>query len=456
MQNFIRPKEFFRLFFIFIFANLQLFADDLQMTDLQSDRARFEADEFILEGSVYLENDWLSAQAQEARLGRVSNSERYDHLQLQEQVFFSFNQNEKIICKKALFDAKQGKMSFFANPVAYFSQKHKLKVEGNELELFFEKETREIKELLAKDAVKIEYGPFLTAQASDLRYLKDLQGISLELFSKEQTAKLFDTRGLSLDAHSFSLKGQKHSEIEQIIAFDGRGSILGQLLAKKAKDPMQFSAQEILWRDGRDVLELKKNVFLEQKNFIRIVASELLNLGFEKTATAYSLQFLQSFGDTDYFYLPLDHAMHIFCSGKAMLEKNYASFEREKNRQIFFEDEYCKIWSDRANLEFLEDDETRVCMKGEVKIASKGSQKELYALADRLDFFLKDQHLVLRAEDDRKVLFFDKSKNMQLSAEEISIRWNAQNPFENVEANGKVRCFFQAQELEEMRKIFSS
>ena len=453
----IQPsKNFYFLVLSFFCGFCSLLALDLQMTDLQSDYARFDAEEFVLEGAVFLENEWITAKASEARLSKAIQSAKFDRLELNEQVHFCFNQNEKIVCNRALLDAKDFKMSFFANPVSYFSQLHQLKVEGAELDVFFEKESTKIKELVAKDSVHIELGPFLTALASNARYQEGFEGISLSLFSREESARIFDSRGLSFYAHSFNLQGKDRSEIEQVIAYDGRGCILGHLFPINSKHELDFSAQEITWRDGRDLIELKKNVYLEQKDLMRIVAREILELGFEYYQGKYCVSAMQSFGDSDFFYLVPEHPVHIFCPGKALLEKSYANFEREKERQVYFEDDFCKIWSDRASIEREEGDDLTVCMRGEVKIATKDTQRELYALADRLDFSLLNDRLVLKAQEDRKVLFFDKSKNMQLSAEEISIRWNPENPFEDVEANGKVRCFFQAQEMEEIHKIFSS
>lgn len=161
-------------------------------------------------------------------------------------------------------------------------------------------------------------------------------------------------------------------------------------------------------------------------------------------------------------WIELNHAItftlpdgnQLFC------ERLFLDYTQKTSRftgtpQVRYIDKRGEIRADRATMDFRDHEgeiqPTRVTLLGNVQLIY--SEENQYALAEQVTYFPDQQLMVLEGKENR-VLFFDKARNMQLSAYEVRAVRDAETKKDSIQGVGDVRFLFAQEELTKLKERF--
>jgi hypothetical protein len=134
------------------------------------------------------------------------------------------------------------------------------------------------------------------------------------------------------------------------------------------------------------------------------------------------------------------------------------------NGNVVIKDTAGQIYSDEVVVEQSLDDSksVNIVLKGNVRIHNQyaGPKKdspdfEQYALADKVVYDPQTKELVLSAENEKRVLFFDKINHLQVSGHTLKATRNPSTGKDTIKGSGDVRFTFAKQEWEAICKKFN-
>jgi len=139
------------------------------------------------------------------------------------------------------------------------------------------------------------------------------------------------------------------------------------------------------------------------------------------------------------------------------------SIDKPSDAKVYYRDTLGEIYSDAIKVEFSSEETgykpTKITLIQRVQLINRKPPKEgaepsvQYALADQVDYFPGDETMFLQAFDQRRVLFFDQQKNMQLSAKSIRAKRD-QDGQETIQGMGDVKFTFAQDELQKLKDRF--
>ena len=106
-----------------------------------------------------------------------------------------------------------------------------------------------------------------------------------------------------------------------------------------------------------------------------------------------------------------------------------------------------QITADKAVIDLEAQSASKITLTGHVNMIN--SQKTQYAIADHVEFFPDEKVMIFEA--DKRVLFYDREKKMQLSAKKIRAQRGEED---EVQGYGNVCFIFDTQELDKFKKQF--
>lgn len=128
--------------------------------------------------------------------------------------------------------------------------------------------------------------------------------------------------------------------------------------------------------------------------------------------------------------------------------------------QVIFSDSNHEILADEAHIDYVEKDGSlkpqKIVLIKSVRMSNLGSNEkpeEQYAIADKVTYFPDEELMILEGKEN-KVLFYDKKRDMQLSAKTVHATRNKETKKEAIQGKGDVRFVFGHDELEKMRNRF--
>lgn len=245
----------------------------------------------------------------------------------------------------------------------------------------------------------------------------------------------------------------------------------GNILFNSKKDKvnkMDFSSGTMTWDQEQEVVALRENVILDIDHAMRLVNDREMFI-FHKTEK------IQASGKTILSYNePNGNREHVLTchgdvvvdhlAGKANLNSPIDSEGNViKDRQVFFQDYLGTIYADKVKLDYTTVEQQLtpklLFMEGHVVLQNQFSQGDSpvfqYALADNVEFNPKTQNMILRSKENRRVLFFDKVNNIQVSAPMLTIKRDPNTGKDFVKGSGDVRFTFLEKELDQLRQYFN-
>lgn len=123
---------------------------------------------------------------------------------------------------------------------------------------------------------------------------------------------------------------------------------------------------------------------------------------------------------------------------------------------VLYKTEDKEVLADMACIDYEERDGSiqpkKVTLTDHVRLINHGVQEQ-YALADSVTYFPDTQFMILEGKGSR-VLFYDQSRGVQLSARTIHAKRNPETNKDSIQGIGDVRFVFSPEELEKLKERF--
>lgn len=240
---------------------------------------------------------------------------------------------------------------------------------------------------------------------------------------------------------------------------------------------IDFSSDILTWDDQNNVLTLSEHVIVNQQGIGTLTTDKKLQL-FQHTLNGkQQLRAIESEGPTVLKFADKEKelAHTLTCYGKAVVDHEHLKTTMDSPRdehgavingqQVFFQDDMGEIFADHLTIYYtvLNNAATpvKLVLEGHVRILNHGAvdpEKTKafleYALADIVEYSPQAKEITLTALKKKRVLFFDRINNLQVSAPALKIRRDQTTKKELIQGTGDVRFSFVKRELEEMKKQF--
>ncbi len=250
-----------------------------------------------------------------------------------------------------------------------------------------------------------------------------------------------------------------------------------ELVVKPAMNtnPIEFSADQLLWDEAAGVLTLRDHVDIKQEGLGHLQTAKELRLFQHIEQGQKSLSAMETEGETLLTFndASLSHSLRCYGSVKVDHKKMEtrlfsvpdATGNIPEEQQVYFYDARGDIYADRALIKYQYFEHTfvptKVVLLGNVKIrnhltaAPQDSSTVLqYALAERVEFYPLTKEMVFTSKPGQRVLFYDKANNLEVSATTLKIIRDHATKKESVQGVGNVRFSFMEHELDQLRRKF--
>ena len=454
---------------------------------LSSTDASYDGSSLNLTGHVVLDHGLGKMTAEEASLQRqeVGKEFPFSFIQLRKDVVLALKNSAQITCGSAELDFNALKGTLLPEEksrVVYTDQIKKkkggdltpLSLSGLLVELHFakqiidEKKTDyEIDNILAKEEVLILYDGQFELSAHHALYRKELsrdnksskrefQGV-LTAYPKDELSQCVlrrDTDEIFADMVDIDMINAKLSLLHP------KGTLY---------EKTHFQSDYLYWDQGKNFLTLKGNVSVDDPTFGTLQAQDELQLAQVVVKGKPQLKAFHSQGTTSLLYKDASQAVHKLIShgtihfDKDKLHANLDSPEVDgstpRDKQLYYQEEEIAIYADSAALEYsLSGDTlepTLLTLKGNIRLFSHDSQKPpRCGCADRLTYSLTTRTLILSANAGKKVLFWDETQGMHLSAPEVHITRDQETKLQHIKGVGAVQFSFTPEEQSKFQQLF--
>jgi len=247
---------------------------------------------------------------------------------------------------------------------------------------------------------------------------------------------------------------------ERTIDFDKSSGSLAPH-SSKVKQRIDFAAEKVLWNDRDNSVLLQRNVSLKQAGFGKLTTDGEIKITQKNEQGKKQLSTIESIGKTVLVQgedLP-GPMRTLTCYGKLLVDHVCSTITMEsppEGEQVFLEEARAHVHADKATVDYsLDKSILKVLLEGHVQIRNAHSEKPKYALADSLEYYPATQEMILRAKGGNRVLLYDESKDLQISAPGISLKRDLLTQKETIKGLGDVRFSLAKEEFGELRQKFS-
>lgn len=244
-----------------------------------------------------------------------------------------------------------------------------------------------------------------------------------------------------------------------------------------SQQPIVFNSEVLIWDDALSVLTLKGNVSIQQNGFGTLTTNDEVRIFKQTNNDNTQLRAIEAKGKTLLTYLSADEKMtHVLaCHGKLLVDHEHyktvmSSPVNEQGqvlegKQLSLKDELGEIYADHLTIYYNIIDQkltpVKILLEGHVTIFNNGAidpEKSKafleYAISDTLEYNPKEQEVLMSSIGKKRVLFFDRINNLQVSAPALKIRRDIQSNKDSIQGIGDVRFSFVKHEIEEIEKQF--
>lgn len=475
-----------------------------QEGSLSSTNASYDGQSLLLTGRVILDHGLGQMRAEEASLQRQEGGKEFPFslIQLQKDVQLALQSNATVQCDRATLDFQtlKGVLLPVEGGVVTYLDQFKKKGEEKELafrfsgkwvEMTFLKESKEgksaeyeVETVLADQGVSVQY-------ANEFQLIAD-HAIYRRIFSSEFNPVKKELRG-TVTAYPGSTEPAcrliylKDSIDAEKIDFDldsshvtllhPVGKLVSPVSSHSAEGGMNFRADHLKWDSMKGVLLLQGNIQIEEKGLGILSAKEELTITRSTLKEKELIHSIYAKGPTTLVYYDARESKHCLNSQGSILFNQdqlhtVMNSPQEdgivlKEQQLYYEEEGFVVYADHALVEYAIVDKVlsphALTLKGNIRLASRENQKQvdsklpqrrLYSLADRLTYSLTTKTLILSANPDKKVLFWDETEGVQLSAPEVQITPDPETKQPAVRGIGKVHLTLTPEEQARFHQFF--
>jgi lipopolysaccharide export system protein LptA len=496
-QNLSFATTFLPIFMSLLVIPLIATASDISDSgSLSSSDASYDGNSLILTGRVILDHGLGKMTAEEASLERQEAGKDFPFslIQLRKDVLLALKNSAQISCGSAELDfaALKGILHSPENgKVIYTDQLKKkrskevspLKFTSRLIHLNFLKQAYEgkkteyeIDNILAKEDVVIEYADDFQLYADQAFYRKELphdhksskkefQGIVTAYPKDEQSQCYLIYQGDEIYADMIDLDLIN----SKISLLHPKGTLLATAIPHFQKGEMRFQADHLYWDQVKNTLTLKGQISIEEDSLGKLNAEDELQITQVVVEEKHLLKGIYAQGPSTLVYKDAHHVPHRLISSGAVdfnrdkLRASIDSLEKDgvvsQDKQLYYEEEEFAVFANNAFLDYSIADDTvqpsSLILSGNIRLFSHDPQKPLRCgLADRLTYSLTTKTLILSANPGKKVLFWDESQGMRLSAPEVHITYDFETKQQHIKAVGAVQFSFTPDEQNKIQQLF--
>lgn len=463
---------------------------------LSSSDASYDGNSLILTGHVVLDHGLGKMMAEEASLERQEAGKDFPFslIQLRKDVLLALKNSAQISCGSAELDfaALKGILHSPENgKVIYTDQIKKkrggetspLKLTGEHVQLNFLKQAHdgkkteyEIDNILAKDDVIIDYANDFQLFADQALYRKELSrdhksskkefyGIVSAYPKDEQSQCRLTHQGDEIYADMIDLDLIN----SKISLLHPKGTLAAAVIPHLQKGEIRFQADHLYWDQIKNTLILKGQISIDENSLGILHTEDELQITQTAIKDKYLLKGIYAQGPSTLTYKDAHNISHHLISSGSIdfnrdkLRATIDSFEKEgiipQDKQLYYEEEELAVFADNASLEYSIISDTlqpsSLTLSGNIRLFSHNPQKpSRCGLADRLTYSLTTKTLILSANPGKKVLFWDESQGMHLSAPEVHITYDPETKQQHVKGVGAVQLAFTPDEQNKIQQLF--
>lgn len=462
---------------------------------LSSTNASYDGSSLLLTGHVSLNHGLGKMTAEEASLQRQEAGKDFPFslIQLRKDVILSLKNSAQISCGSADLDFAALKGSLLSpenGKVVYTDQIKKkrssdtslLQLSGKFIDLNFSKQSDdtktdyEIDNILAKEEVVIDYADNFQLHAHHALYRKELSPdnkTSKKEFQGVVTAYPQDDQSQCRLSH---LGDEIFSDMVDIDLINSKISLLrpkGTLatatLPHAQSGEIHFQSDYLYWDQAKSVLTLKGNISIQEASLGTLDAQDELQIVQTTAGGKYLLKSMQTQGPSVLVYKDTHKNTHKLVSHgsihldrdklKATIESPKKEGKTALDKQIYYEESEIAFYADNASIEYSVVDDSiepsLLNLKGNIRLFSHDPLKPpRFGSADRLTYSLTTRTLILSADPGKKVLFWDETQGMRLSAPEVHIVYDAETKQQSVKGIGAVQFSFTPEEQSKLQQLF--
>ena len=462
---------------------------------LSSTEANYDGNALILKGHVVLDHGLGKMMAEEANLQRQEAGKEFpfSSIQLRTDVKLALHQSAQILCNEANLDFTTLKgvlLPHLDGKVVYTDLINRkkggdpaaLQLSSNSLELNFcrrpltdTKIEYDIETLLAQEEVVIEYLNQFRLFAHKALYRKELeltnktskkefQGIitAYPEEGKAQCRLVHQGKEISSDMIDIDLIHSKLSLLHP------HGHLPTSLVADAAAS-LRFKSDYLYWDYNKQLLTLKGQITIEEDSMGLLETQDELQLYLNTAKGSTQLGKIVTQGFSTLAYQDNNHYSHKLTThgsihvDREKLRASIESPEKEgiipENKQLCYEGDTYTVFSDSAVIDYSITDNkmapSLVTLKGNIRLSSHDPQEnKRLGCADRLSYSATTRTFILSANPGKKVLFWDDSQGMHLSAPEVHITTDPTTGEQQVKGIGAVQFAFTPEEQTKIQKLF--
>lgn len=456
---------------------------------VSSTKASFDGNSLLLHGHVILEHSIGKLCAEKASLERQETSKDFPFslINLEKDVLVTLPTNATLECGQAHLDftSLTGHLSSEeAEYVVYTDQIAQTKgtpipfrMHGKTADLIMQRQTNaqeksdyKINSITSQESVLIEYGTLFSLKADKAIYTspkegaKKTQGI-VSAFPEEPNKRCFlQHKNGNVDAESFHFNFLS----QEISLLKPQGNLEFSFGQNTKKQAVSFHSGDLTWNQLSNLLVLKQNVEIHDPSLGNIKAKEEVSF-FGKDLS--NIQMLQTKGHSILEYQEQNRAtLHKLVSfgmlridrahGNAVAESPEKQGKVALEEQLYYEEDELSMYADKASMEFSTTADNivqpiSVTLKNNVRVISHtGLKPDRCALADRVTYSPATRTFILSANPGNKVLLWDQSETMRISANEIHITQESGEKKEAIKGVGNVKFVFSPEEQSLLQKVF--
>lgn len=489
---------------------LEAATQEEEAVTIDSELADYNGEKIILQGNVVIEHMLGTISANNITLHTSKKKEigPFGLLQMHDCVKMVFKDGEQLSCGKAELDFQDLTGNFSGNdnqeyvtyiennvikredssliPLTVKSRCMSIRLASKNLKDEKKLPKNNVSVLTADEQVTVNYNNDFTALADHAIYQRipdivdvtkavALPGVlTMTAAQNGGTCQVSNKEGDVVNAILIAIDTVKR----QLTFTNPKGTLKGSDTSKNI-GRVDFSAQMLVWDDRAGVLTLSNQVEVIQQGMGKLETPHEVRFYQRLINQKKSLKAVETLGDTVLTYRQKDKNLsHVLtCSGPVRVDHEKMetrllaiqddSGQVAEKQQVHFEDAKGEIFADKVLIRYALINNSIVVNKiflvGNVKIYNRLNSEDdetvvvlQYVLADRVDFTPSTKEMLFKSSPEgRRVLFFDKANNLQVSAPALQIIRDKATGKESIKGAGDVRFSFLESEFEQLRKRFS-
>lgn len=467
--------------------------------------ANFDGKKIILSGDVMIQQKLGQIAAENMVLTPLAEEGNFllSNLEMEGKVQIKLNEGGQLDCSRANLKYLNSEGFFYSDSNQEFvvyqeecqnkkDRDFKILLKSREIKIYLNQENEEKKDLekaqvervvLSRD-VHLNYDLDFIATSDHAEYFKNhhlinenpkkmIGHIVLHMDHPSRFCQIMNKNGDLIRSTQIDI-----DTLDEKIDFTYPNGYLSFRNSSNEREKMTFESDEMFWNHKEQSLQLVGNIKVTDKGYGELFGDKQIDLFYTVEDGKKKLSKIESVGETILAYIDEEKKLvHTLTSyGKVTVDHEHLKTTIEspvdeankvkEGMQIYFNDLLGEIYADHAVVDYQEIEGKvkidRLTLEGNVRILNRSSvnpeESEAflqYALADVVEFYPNTNEMMMKASDNKRVLFYDKVNQLEISAPGVKIKRDMITKKESIQGIGDARFSLVDEELEKLKTHFS-